>query len=307
MARSLRSVAAAMVVGLGVLALPGAAAAFSPVPATHVVPVRSPDGVTFIAYEWGSPDGRPIVFVHGSYQSALSWSHQVSDPALAARYRLIAIDLRGQGASDKPDGVEYYREGQRWANDLSSLFDTLKLTKPVVVSWSYGARVINDYLVANGDARLGGLVYVGARSTSALPGEQPDPVVVEASRNLASEDPMIFMKGTRQFLLASFETPPPPDEADALTLASMQTPLYVRRQLARRPLAYVEALKSIRVPTLVVQGDKDRVVPQAIGAFTHSLIPESRYSLYAGSGHSTFAEDPARFNAELDAFVAALP
>jgi pimeloyl-ACP methyl ester carboxylesterase len=95
------------------------AAGFAPAPPARTLSVRSPDGVNIVVYEWGNPAGRPIVFVHGSYQSALSWSHQVSDPTLAARYRLIAIDLRGHGASDKPDGAEYYREGKRWADDLT--------------------------------------------------------------------------------------------------------------------------------------------------------------------------------------------
>jgi pimeloyl-ACP methyl ester carboxylesterase len=284
----------------------GRAAAFSPTPARHVVPIRSPDGVTFMAYEWGTPTGRPIVFVHGSYQSALTWAHQTSDPALAARYRLIAIDLRGHGASDKPDGAEYYRDGRRWAGDLTALFDTLHIDRPVVVSWSYGARVINDYLVEHGDGRLAGLVYVGARSTPGPAGDRPDDGVMAASRNLSSTDPATFMLGTRQFLLACYETPPGAEEVEMLTLASMQTPLYVRTQMSGRSLAYVDALKAIHVPALVVQGEKDRIVPAAIGDVTHGLIPGSRYALYPGVGHAVFAEQPARFNQELDVFVAGL-
>jgi pimeloyl-ACP methyl ester carboxylesterase len=81
-----------------------------------ITPIRSPDGVTFLAYEWGNPAGRPIIFIHGVYQSALSWIKQVGDPTLAAKYRLIAIDLRGHGGSDKPDGPDYYRDGKRWAD-----------------------------------------------------------------------------------------------------------------------------------------------------------------------------------------------
>jgi alpha/beta hydrolase fold len=71
-------------------------------PPNKITPIHSPDGVTFQAYEWGNPSGRPIVFIHGIYQSALSWIKQIGDAALVANYRLIAIDLRGHGASDKP-------------------------------------------------------------------------------------------------------------------------------------------------------------------------------------------------------------
>lgn len=115
-------------------------------PPNVVTPIRSPDGVTFEAYEWGSPNGRPIVFIHGIYQSALSWARQIGDPTLAAKYRLVAIDLRGHGASDKPDGPEFYRDGKRWADDITALLDTLHLSRPVMVPWSYGGRVLNDYL-----------------------------------------------------------------------------------------------------------------------------------------------------------------
>ncbi|HTJ57635.1 MAG TPA: alpha/beta hydrolase [Devosiaceae bacterium] len=284
----------------------GAGATFLPQPAASIVSIPTPDGTKIVAYEWGNAVGRPIVFVHGIYQSALTWTHQVSDPQLAGKYRLVAIDLRGHGASDKPNGAEFYREGSRWADDIASLMATLGLVKPVVVVWSYGGRVINDYLLTNGDGRLGGLVYVGARSTVRVGDQRHSEAVAEASRNLASDDPITMFKGTRQFVEVSFERPPSIAEVDALTLASMQTPLYVRRHLVRRPLDYDEALAAVRVPTLVVHGECDRVVPEAVGRQTHALIAHSEISLYPGVGHSPFAEDAGRFNAELHAFVSGL-
>jgi hypothetical protein len=51
--------------------------------AARVTLIRSPDGVTFEAYEWGRPDGRPLVFIHGIYQSALSWAKQLAGRPLA--------------------------------------------------------------------------------------------------------------------------------------------------------------------------------------------------------------------------------
>jgi non-heme chloroperoxidase len=285
------------------------AAPFSPLPADRTLSISTPDNVNIVAYQWGNPNGRPIVFLHGIYQSALTWNHQVSDPVLSTRYRLIALDLRGHGASDKPNGAEFYREGKRWADDLAGLIKALELDRPVIAVWSYGGRVINDYLVAYGDGLLGGLVYVGARSAAEVPGggDKRSETVAEASRNLASDDPTTMFKGTRQFVQASFELQPAIEEIDALTLASMQTPLYVRRHLVRRPLDYEDALKAVCVPTLVVQGESDRVVPQAVGEYTHALIAGSRFALYPGIGHSPFAEDTVRFNTELDAFVSALP
>lgn len=266
---------------------------------TRVTAVRSADGVVLQAYEWGNPKGRPIVFIHGIYQSALSWQKQISDPGLASKYRLVAFDLRGHGASDKPDGDAYYREGRRWADDLTAVLDTLKLERPVIVAWSYGGRVLNDYLAAQGDARLGGLVYVAARSTSARR--------AQASRDAASADPATFIRGTREFVELCFGTQPAPEVTDELTAASMQTPLYVRRELAGRPLAYDQVLRAIKVPALIVQGDMDAVVPPHTAELTRRLIPHATLITYKGVGHSTFFEAPERFDADLQRFVASLP
>jgi non-heme chloroperoxidase len=275
-------------------------------PPNQVTPVRSSDGVIFVAYEWGNPNGRPIVFLHGIYQSALSWAKQISDPVLAAKYRLVAIDLRGHGASDKPDGAEFYRDGKRWADDLTALLDTLHLSRPVVVPWSYGGRVLNDYLAVNGDGRLGGIVYVAVRSTADGSLASPSASQAKANQDALSSNPVTFITGTREFIELCFGKPATPEEIDSLTAASMQTPLYVRKQLAGRPLAYTEVLKSIRVPTLIIQGDIDAVVSPQVADFTHELIPRSSLSIYHGVGHSSFSEAPDRFNAELDRFMEGL-
>jgi pimeloyl-ACP methyl ester carboxylesterase len=265
--------------------------------------VTSSDGVRLVVYEWGEAAGPAILFIHGSYQSALSWMKQVSDPRLAFKYRLVACDLRGHGASGKPAGPEHYRSPQRWADDVSAVLEGLSLDRPVVVAWSYGARVLNDYLQANGDGRLGGVVYVDARSTYH---GQPDPAGAageEISKRAASEDPETFIAGTREFVLHCLERPLSSSEVNLLTQASMQTPQYVRQAMAGRSLTYEPVLSAIRVPALVVHGEADRVVSPAVGKFTHALIADSRLSLYPGVGHSPFLEDPVRFNNELDAFV----
>ena len=275
----------------------------APMPPPHqVTSIRSADGVTFVAYEWGNPAGKPIVFIHGVFQSALFWAKQIKDPKLATKYRLVAIDLRGHGASDKPDGAEFYREGERWANDLASLMDTLHLSRPVIVAWSYGGRVLNDYVQVNGDARLGGIVYVAARSFAG-PAEPPSARFSEASRDALSSDPAMFIKGTREIAELCFGKQPTSAELELLTAASMQTPLYVRKQLIGRPIAYSDVLRSIRVPTLIIQGDADAVVPPQIAALTHQLIPQSTLSIYHGVGHASFFEAPDRFDAELARFV----
>jgi len=275
-----------------------------PTPARRTA-VVSADGVKLIAYEWGNPAGPPILFIHGSFQSSLSWMDQAADPRLTAKYRLIAFDLRGHGASDKPDDPAAYRDGARWAGDVSAVIDALHLDRPVVVAWSYGARVLDDYLQAHGDARLGGIVYVDARSRMGPAADPPDRDQIRIARQALSDDPGILIQATRDFVLLCLKAPIPSRQVDLLTLASMQTPAYVRQAMSGRPLAEEAVMKAIDIPVLIVQGADDRVVNPTVADYTHALIPGSTLSLYPGVGHSPFLEAPERFDEELSAFIAA--
>jgi non-heme chloroperoxidase len=72
--------------------------------------VTTPDGLSIAAQSWGNPQGAEILFIHGLMQSHLCWQSQVSDPGLAAAFRMVTYDLRGHGGSDKPDDRERYRD-----------------------------------------------------------------------------------------------------------------------------------------------------------------------------------------------------
>nr|WP_245364037.1 alpha/beta hydrolase [Neorhizobium galegae] len=264
----------------------------------------TPDGTRIALYEWGDKGLPPILLIHGIYQSALNWHRQFSAVDLTSRHRVVAIDLRGHGASDKPGSADHYRKSRCWADDIRTVIEQAELRRPALVGWSYGGRVINDYLSVYGDSALGGLVYVGARTATGIPGEtRHSEGVAQASRNAKSEDPVLFMKGTRQFTRICFHRAPPRQELDALAMNSMQTPLYVRNHMVGRPLDYSEVLKSVRVPTLVVHGRKDRIVPFPVGEFTASAIASARLEAFDDAGHSPFAEAPERFNRLLDAFM----
>jgi non-heme chloroperoxidase len=65
------------------------------------IAVKTPDGLTIAAQEWGNPNGPEILFIHGFSQSSLSWMRQV-DSDLAKEFHIVTYDLRGHGNSDKP-------------------------------------------------------------------------------------------------------------------------------------------------------------------------------------------------------------
>lgn len=266
--------------------------------------LSTPDGTKIALYQWGEKDLPAILFIHGIYQSALNWHRQFSAVDLTSRYRVVAIDLRGHGASDKPDSAEHYREAERWAGDIRTVIEEAELNLPTLVGWSYGGRVINDYLSVYGDEALGGLVYVGARTATGILGEARHSArVAEASRNAKSEDPLLFIKGTQQFTRICFHQAPATEELDALAMNSMQTPLYTRKHMVGRRLDYADVLKAIQKPTLVVHGVNDKVVPFTVGEFTAAAIAGARLEAFEESGHSPFAEAPERFNKLLDGFM----
>src|SRR5687768_1919959 len=108
--------------------------------------------------EAGDPSGPSILFFHGCSQSWLTWDRQMRSE-LASRYRLIAMDLRGHGSSERPrDG---YDDSRLWAADVDAAIRELKLDRPVLCGWSYGPLVILDYVRHYGEEAVGGMTFVG--------------------------------------------------------------------------------------------------------------------------------------------------
>lgn len=85
------------------------------------------NGVGLNVVETGDPAGQPILFIHGFSQSWRAWSRQLRS-GLAERHRLVAMDIRGHGLSEKPcDG---YSDSRLWADDVAAVIQTLSLERP---------------------------------------------------------------------------------------------------------------------------------------------------------------------------------
>src|SRR5580692_5392655 len=216
--------------------------------------VKTPDGLTISAQEWGNPAGPEILFIHGFSQSHLSWMRQV-DSDLAKEFHIVTYDLRGHGNSDKPLDPAVYRNSKAWGDEVQAVMDATGLKRPVLVGWSYGGRVMADYLTTHGAAKLAGLDYVDA-------GQKGDPAFVGPNlKNLplmASEDLATNIAATREFLHGCFNVQPTQDEYETMLSFNMMVPPKVRAGLSGRPLEVDELLKSIRIPVLVTHGALDR-------------------------------------------------
>ena len=265
------------------------------------IAVKTPDGLAIVAQEWGNPAGPEILFIHGFSQSYLSWTRQVEGD-LAKEFRMVTYDLRGHGGSDKPFEPERYRESKFWADEVEAVINAAGLQRPVLVGWSYGGRIIADYLKIHGAGKLAGLNYVDAISKSDPsffgPGLKP-------LASMASDDLAANIAATRRFLRNCFEKQPTQDEFETMLAFNMMVPPKVRAAMGGRQLSMEDILKGLSLPVLVTHGSADTLVLLAAGKHTAETIPGAKLSIYDGIGHAPFWEDATRFNAELTAFVRA--
>ena len=263
--------------------------------------VRGGGGAGLSVYEVGDVHGPPLLFVHGFSQCHLAWWRQFHS-ALALGFRLVAVDLRGHGHSDKPRGD--YGDGRLWAEDLRAVIDTLALRRPLLVAWSWGGLVAADYLRHCGQENVCGVNFVSAL-VKLGPGEAPGGLSPELRALLpglcGEEDPGRALED----FTALLHHQPLSAEARRMVLAySELVPAHVREGWGSRRVDNDAVLRRLEVPVLITHGLEDRVVLPAAADHLASLVPGARVSRYAGSGHSPFWEDARRFNRELAAFAA---
>lgn len=268
-------------------------------PPANTLKVQAPDGVMISGQQWGNPAGPEVLFIHGYSQSHLSWSRQF-DSELAKSFRIITYDIRGHGSSDKPLDPVYYRDHRRWADELKAVMEQAKLKKPVLVGWSYGGRIIAEYLMEYGDKNIAGINFVGAftKVEKDILGPATPAVLKMVSANLAEN-----IENTISFLKFCTTATLPAEEFQAMLAFNMVVPAQIRGYLLGRPAPYEEALKKITVPVLVSHGMDDRVALVPMAHYTTRVVPHAEASIYQGVGHMPFWEAASRFNSELGAFV----
>ena len=265
------------------------------------ITVKTPDGLTISAQEWGNPAGPEILFIHGFSQSQLSWVRQVNSD-LAKEFRIVTYDLRGHGNSDKPLDPARYRDSKAWGDEVQAVIDAAGFKRPVLVGWSYAGRVISDYVATHGAGKLAGINFVDAPI-------KVDPALIgENLKNLplmASEDLSTNIAATRTFLHGCFSRQPSADDYEIMLAFNMMVPPKVRGGLGGRPLDATDMMSKLTLPVLVTHGSEDRNAKLGAAKYTASVIPGAKLSVYEGIGHAPFYEDAPRFNAELATFVRA--
>jgi non-heme chloroperoxidase len=216
-------------------------------------------GVQLHAVETGNPRGRPILFLHGVSQCWLQWGRQL-ESTLARDYRLIALDLRGHGLSDKPhDG---YDDSKLWAEDVDAVIQSLGLDHPVLSGWSYGPLVFLDYIRHCGEDRIGGLHFIGG--VSKLGSEAAVSVLTPEFLSLVpaffSTETETSRQGMEGLLALCFSKQPSPAEHYLMLGYNLSVPPYVRQGLFSRSFDNDDLLPRIRKPVLITHGALDAIV-----------------------------------------------
>ena len=264
----------------------------------HVV--RGGGGLRLHVREWGKADGPPILFIHGWSQNHLCWARQY-ESALADEFRLVAYDLRGHGMSEAPLEPGHYTDGKLWADDVAAIIDELRLDRPVLVGWSYGAFVICDYVRAYGQDRIAAIELRRGRGQAGRGGLR------HAHRPRLSRP---FRRSHRRRPAHQHREPCAPSCGRASSspcrtttwrrrCAGTSVPAAVRAHLAAREIDCDDVLGALEVPLLVTQGRADTVVLPAMAEHVLATCPTAEASWYEGTGHVPHLEEPERFNREL--------
>ncbi len=257
------------------------------------MPKIKAEAITLYYEEWGQ--GEPVLLLHGLGSSTQDWELQIA--AFAERYRVIAVDLRGHGRSDKPRGPYSI---PLFAADIASFLQALKISSVHLIGISLGGMIAFQ-LALNAPELIKSLIIVNSVPKMIL---QTFDDRYQLWRRMAITR-LMGMRRMGQFLAPRLF--PKPEQAE------------FRQQIAERwaqndKRAYLAATKSfvgwditdrldkITCPTLVVSADEDYWPVSEKEAYT-ALIPNARLMVFADSRHATPIDQADKFNTAVLQFL----
>jgi len=270
---------------------------------SHMIPGGG--GTRVHVVESGNPSGRPILYIHGFSQCWLSWSRQMNSD-LAKEYRLIAMDMRGHGLSDKP--AAGYDDSKLWAEDVASVIKTLGLQQPILCGWSYGVLVILDYLRNFGEDKVGGLHFVA--SVTKLGSEEAMAVITPEFLNLVpgffSTETNETVSSLQSLLQLCFARPVSPEDLMLMLGFNVAVPPGVRQALFSRTINNDDVLAKISQPVLITGGASEAIIKPTAVDLLKSAMPHAEIQVIENAGHAPFWDDPAAFNQRQRVFAESL-
>jgi pimeloyl-ACP methyl ester carboxylesterase len=261
------------------------------------------DGVRLHYQEKGT--GTPLVLIHGFTSSTYSWK-DVFEP-LSRNFRVIAIDLKGFGFSDKPDG-DYTRHAQSML--VAHLLDYLKIEKAWLCGNSMGGEISLNFALEN-PQRVAGLILIDSGGVEVNGGASlaPSYLLVPVLGRVLTALALTSDKLVREGLEKSFyDDTKITDERVANYYRPLQTrggqlaALRARTQAELFPIE--QELGRIKAPALIIWGVEDELIPLEAGRKMNSLIKSSRLEVFEKCGHVPQEEMPERVLNEMTKFIA---
>ena len=261
---------------------------------------------TDIYFEDSGGDGQPVVLVHGWPLSHRMWESQVN-ALTTAGYRCVAYDRRGFGESGKATGGYDY---DTFASDLNDLLESQDLRNVTLAGFSMGGGEVARYIGTYGTRRIAKAALLGAVPPFLLKtNDNQDGVpqsVFDGMLAGVTSDRLTFLD---EFLKNFYNTDANKTSADLVEyskwIAWAASPLGTQQCIvAFGTTDFRQDLTKFDVPTLIVHGDADRIVPIDIsGKKSHALIPGSRYEVLKGAPHGFAATHAPELNRLLLEFL----